>query len=324
MGITESYTAADTFPTKLIQNQKVIDIAGKIRPYHIQLYPTNVCNLKCDFCSCANRGKKDELSIEQINSVLHTAWRLGCRAVTISGGGEPTLHPNINEILEKIKDLGMKAGITSNGISLKNLKIGNLRNNITWLRISHSDLRDWTKEYQTEIAEILKYGPAIDWGFSYVITNNINFEMLKNVIEFSNEHNAAYVRIVSDLLNLDDVGDMASIREYLHSHNVDDSIVIYQGRKNFHPGVEKCLISLLKPVINADGYIYPCCGVQYSKKEPDLELNKNMSMGRIEDLYDIYRNQKYFNGNVCVKCYYDDYNFVLDKLTTKIKHEDFL
>jgi MoaA/NifB/PqqE/SkfB family radical SAM enzyme len=324
MGITESYTAADTFPTKLIQNQNVIGIAGKIKPYHIQLYPTNVCNLKCDFCSCANRGKKDELSIEQINSVLNTAWKLGCRAVTISGGGEPTLHPNINEILEKIKYLGMQAGITSNGTTLDRVTDENLSQNLTWLRISHSDLREWTSDYRYKIANIVKKCSGVDWGFSYVITNNINYEMLKNLVIFSNANKAAYVRIVSDLLNLDDVGDMASIREYLHTHNVDDSIVIYQGRKNFHPGVEKCLISLLKPVINADGYIYGCCGIQYSKKEPDLELNKNMAMGRIEDLYDIYYKQKYFNGNICVKCYYSDYNFVLDKLTTKIKHEDFL
>lgn len=324
MGIIESYTAADTFPTKLIQNKKAIDIHGKIIPYHIQLYPTNVCNLKCEFCSCANRNQKDELALKDIISVLSDAAELGCKAVTISGGGEPLLHPNINEIIEIINNLGMKVGLTTNGIALSNIKISNLRKNITWLRISHSDLRDWTWDYEVKISEILKYCAAVDWGFSYVVTDNIHFEMLQKIIEFSNKKGAAYVRLVSDLLNLNDVGDMATIKEYLQSHDIDDSIVIYQGRKEFHPGIEKCLISLLKPVINADGYIYPCCGSQYAKKEPDLSCHNSMAMGPIQDLKKIYQKQKYFNGNQCVKCYYNDYNFVLDKLISKIKHEDFL
>ena len=324
MGNIESYTAADAFPLKLIQNKNILDYKGKIIPYHIQLYPTNICNLNCEFCSCANRNKKDTLSLEKITSVLKTAWKLGCKAVTISGGGEPTLHPNINEILDKIVSFDMKAGMTTNGITLNNISNENIEKYLTWLRISHSDLRDWTEKYQLKITNVVDACPSVDWGFSYVVTNNISYEMLADIVNFSNKHNATYVRIVSDLLNLDDIGDMANIKEYLHSHNIDDSIVIYQGRKNFHPGVEKCLISLLKPVINADGNIYPCCGVQYARKEADLSCSEDMSMGKIEELYDIYWGQKNFNGNMCVKCYYSDYNFILDKLTTEIKHEDFL
>jgi len=324
MGIIESYTAADAFPTKLIQNKNVINMFGRIIPYHIQLYPTNVCNLNCDFCSCANRNNKDELLLEDIKDVVSVAWKLGCKAVTISGGGEPTLHPHINEIIKHITSLGLKVGITTNGVTLNKIDKVNLKENITWLRISHSDLRNWTKDYQVHISDILKYCNSVDWGFSYVITDNINFEMLKDVVSFSNKNNASYVRIVSDLLNLDIIGDMATIREYLHSHNVDDSIVIYQGRKKFHPGAEKCLISLLKPVINADGNIYPCCGVQYARKVPSLNCDTEMSMGPIQNLELIYKEQKYFNGNQCVKCYYNDYNYILNKLTSKVKHEDFL
>ena len=324
MTTLDSYTAADTFPTKLIQNKKVINKSNKIIPYHIQLYPTNICNLNCKFCSCANRNKKDTLSLDSIHKALISAWKLDCKAVTISGGGEPTLHPQINEIIQKITELKMKVGITTNGVTLENITIENLNNNVTWLRISHSDSREWTNNYQEKIANIVKKCPSLDWGFSYVITNDINYEMLKNIVDFSNKNNAAYVRIVSDLLNLNYVDDMSNIKEYLCSHNVDDSIVIYQGRKNYQPGVEKCLISLLKPVLNADGYIYACCGLQYSRAQPSLDLDNNLAMGKVEDLYDIYYNQKYFNGKDCSKCYYNDYNFILNKLTTKLKHEDFL
>jgi len=57
MNKKDSYTAADAFPIKVLKNSILQN--GKIKPFHIQLYPTNVCNLNCSFCSCANRNRND-------------------------------------------------------------------------------------------------------------------------------------------------------------------------------------------------------------------------------------------------------------------------
>ena len=321
----ESYTSADTFPIKVLQaSQEILSRTGKIRPYHIQLYPTNLCNLNCSFCSCANRNKTDVLPYSEIKSIVRTAKSLGCRAVTISGGGEPSLHPEINEIIKFISKNGMRVGLTTNGISLDNIANSILNNHVTWLRISHSDLRTFYTPYKEHLYKKLRNCPRVDWGFSYVVTDAINYPVLTEIIKFSNEYNAVYVRLVSDLLQLENIIDMQTIKNNLAHDNVDDSLVIYQGRKQFTYGRKKCLISLLKPVINANGMIYPCCGSQYSTEIPDLSCSDSFSMGSATDLKSLYKNQKYFDGSKCHRCYYDDYNTVLDKLTTRVEHGEFL
>ena len=49
----ESYTVASAFPVKVAINQELIEsiITDRlISPIHIQINPTNECNLNCDFC----------------------------------------------------------------------------------------------------------------------------------------------------------------------------------------------------------------------------------------------------------------------------------
>jgi len=263
------------------------------------------------------------LSLDDIKEVMTQAKNCGCKAVTLSGGGEPILHKNINEILEFILNLDIKIGLTTNGVALSRVQ-PEILNKITWVRISHSDNRSFDNEYQKYLSNIVIKCPNIDWSFSYVVTKNINYETLINIIHFANEHKMTHIRVVSDLLNLEEIISMDEIKNYIKLQNVDDSLVIYQGRKNYAHGEKKCLISLLKPVINADGEIYPCCGVQYLSEEPTLDCNKKVSMGNAKDLQKIYEDQKYFDGSICARCYYSEYNIILDKLTEDIKHLEFL
>lgn len=316
-----SYISASAFPIKLLLNNIMKD--NKIKPYHIQLYPTNLCNLSCEFCSCANRNKKDILDYEYIKKILTTSKLLGCEAVTISGGGEPTLHPNINKIIKYINFLDISIGMTTNGKSISNVD-PIILNNLTWCRISHSDDREWNKKYISSISDYIVDCPDVDWSFSYVVTKNLDLNMLSELVHFSNEYGLTHVRLVSDLLDLDNIESMDKIKEHLKLEGINDSIVIYQGRKEYTKGTQKCLISLLKPVINADGNIYPCCGVQYALEEPSRDCNTIMSMGKADSLFDIYNNQEFFDGTICDRCYYNEYNILLNQLTEDVKHKEFL
>jgi MoaA/NifB/PqqE/SkfB family radical SAM enzyme len=319
--MNSSYISASTFPVKILQNSILKD--DNIIPYHIQLYPTNLCNLNCTFCSCANRNRKDTLSLEDIKRVISDAISLGCKAVTISGGGEPTLHPEINKILEFLFLNKLVVGMATNGISLSKVDTS-LLDSLTWCRISHSDDREFKGKHKTQLLNIIKECKYVDWGFSYVITSSLNEENLIEIIQTANVMNFTHVRLVSDLLDLDTTESMENIKKLLVSKNIDDSLVIYQGRKEFTSGTKKCLISLLKPVINADGNIYPCCGAQYAIDPPMLECNKVMSMGKLSDLKLIYEGQKNFDGSICSKCYYSEYNILLEKMTEKLKHKEFV
>jgi len=319
---TISYTAANAIPIKIFKNHEIIEhlYNGYIPPVHIQLIPTNKCNLNCSFCSCKKRNKKDELTTTQIAKICYTVSKLGCKSATITGGGEPLMHPKISMILELLRNYKIKVGLVTNGLLLHKLNQEDF-NKITWCRISCCDERVFDKPAQEILDVATKCGRNVDWAFSYVVGSKFNPTKLNAHIRFANEHNFTHIRVVSDLCDLEHTDDMDWIKQNVTE---DDSRVIYQGRKRYDVGQKDCWISLLKPVIGADGKIYPCCGVQYAHENQDLDLPESMCMGTIDDLAELYKKQIPFNGLQCDRCYYKNYNNILGMMLEPTEHVEFV
>ena len=144
---------------------------------------------------------------------------------------------------------------------------------------------------------------------------------MKDMILFANLYNFTHVRLVSDLLDLDNVPSMEKVKKNLGE--IDDSRVIYQGRKDSTRGTKDCYLSLLKPVIGPEG-VFPCCGSQYAIKDQDRDMVDEMKMGDIKDLANILDKQKHFNGSVGDTCFYQQYNDALKKLLIKPEHLNFI
>lgn len=305
-----SYSASDVeIPVKVLHDVKLVWEATankRILLRHLQLCPTNRCNLNCNFCSCADRQKNSELSFGQAQSILKTAKKLGCNAITITGGGEPLLHPDINEIIETCDDLNIGTGLVTNGLLL-----GNLKRLVDWCRISVHPGRDW-KELSSVVADTVPVFDT-DWAFSYVLTALDN---LVEVVEFANNHNFTHVRVVSDILNPDE-RLMDKARKLLKGI---DCKVIYQDRAKPTRGAQKCLISLLKPTISAEGMLYPCCGSQYSERGQKRDFLG--TMGASENMESIWAKQQHYIGTFCEVCYYSGYNKLLGLLTQDICHKE--
>lgn len=316
----KSFTSAGVFPVKVLQDKQCVGRDKKIKPRHIQLMLTNKCNLTCDFCSCAGRDKGKEMELASAYNIVSSYRDLGCSSVTITGGGEPLLYKHINELILFTYGLGIKIGLVTNGLCLNRLSQTSLEC-IDWIRISFDDKRDWG-ELKDVLLTVRK--STVDWSFSYVISKTPNFVNIKNVIEFATMFGFTHVRLVSDLLDIENAPNMYSIKNQICDMGVDDFLVIYQGRKEFVRGRERCLISLLKPVIDVDGFLYPCCGAQYAEEEPAYRYSATMRMGHVGNMEEIFDRQKHYNGGDCVRCYYDDYNTLLEHMTEDIQHGEFL
>jgi MoaA/NifB/PqqE/SkfB family radical SAM enzyme len=249
---------------------------------------------------------------------------LGTEAVTITGGGEPLLHPHINELISYIKtSLEIDVGLVTNGTKLDVLEDHVFRD-ITWCRISHDDNRKFDERYKAMLSKVVEDGCMIDWAFSYVLTRTPNYDTIADIIEFANEHNFTHVRIVSDLLDLDAVENMGTIKRVMRLKNIDDEKVVYQGRKDWVKGTRKCWMSLLKPTVGANGYLYPCCGAQYAEEEPSRNYGETMRFCHYSEIDKIWKDQRPFDGTICEKCYYANYNEALDIMISDLEHKTFI
>lgn len=314
-----SYTSASILPAKVLQNQNILDWHNRIRPIHIQLNPTNRCMLNCEYCSCSNRDKTAELPIADVREMLYMFAGLGAQSVTITGGGEPLLHPAINDMIDICKSLGILVGLVSNAIAIKDLQT----TNVDWARISFADDRDASDEFFHNLSHTVVSMPHIAWAFSYVIGRSPDFDKLKLILSFADTHKFTHVRLVSDLLDLSHVPQMMDIKAAL-TDMPGEHLVIYQGRKKFTVGTKRCLISLLKPLVSATGHLFPCCGAQYAIENPARDYESALQMGHWRDFSEIFAQQQHFDGSICAKCYYQDYNTVLDLITAPLQHREFV
>lgn len=320
-----SYTAADSIPLKVLLHEDVRKAAdaGYIPPIHIQIIPTNKCNLNCPFCSCSERDKDQEMPLPMLRSVVESfAMRGGTKAATITGGGEPLMYPYFSEMMDWFDGHGVKTGLVTNGLLLHKTSPRALEK-LTWCRISNGDDRTFGDVYRRQLSAVVNSCHDVDWAFSHVVSSAPNFDEIQRVIEFAGEHHFTHVRLVSDLFHTEAV-PMGYLREEMQRRGVDDSRVIYQGRKQPTRG-GPCFIGYLKPLIAPDGKIYACCGVQYALERPSRDLPEELCIGTATDIGALLeRSRVPLNGAICKACYYSNYNSVLAAMLREIDHADFV
>jgi MoaA/NifB/PqqE/SkfB family radical SAM enzyme len=99
------------------------------------IIPIRRCNLACEYCNEYDDFSKPVPTEEMFRRVDKLA-ALGTSVITISGG-EPLLHPELDDIIRRIRKNGMIAGMITNGYLLVPERIQRLnRAGLEWLQIS--------------------------------------------------------------------------------------------------------------------------------------------------------------------------------------------
>src|SRR5580692_8619680 len=109
--------------------------ASTRHPIMAHIIPTRRCNLACTYCN-----EYDDFSppvaVEEMKKRLDLLADMGTSIITISGG-EPLLHPELDEIIRHIRKRGMIAGMITNGFLLTQKRIEELnRAGLEHLQIS--------------------------------------------------------------------------------------------------------------------------------------------------------------------------------------------
>jgi MoaA/NifB/PqqE/SkfB family radical SAM enzyme len=110
-------------------------LASSEHPLLAHLIPIRRCNLACEYCNEYDDFSKPVPTQEMFRRV-DKLGELGTSVITISGG-EPLLHPELDEIIRRIRKRRMVAGLITNGYLLVPERIERLnRAGLEWLQIS--------------------------------------------------------------------------------------------------------------------------------------------------------------------------------------------
>ena len=110
-------------------------VASTDHPLLAHIIPTRRCNLACEYCNEYDDFSKP-VPAEAMFQRVDKLAALGTSVITISGG-EPLLHPELDEIIHRIRNRGMIAGLITNGYLLVAERIQRLnRAGLEWLQIS--------------------------------------------------------------------------------------------------------------------------------------------------------------------------------------------
>jgi MoaA/NifB/PqqE/SkfB family radical SAM enzyme len=110
-------------------------LASTDHPLLAHIIPIRRCNLACEYCNEFDDFSKP-VPTETMFRRVDKLGELGTAVITISGG-EPLLHPELDEIIRRIRKNGMIAGLITNGYLLVPDRIQRLNcAGLEWLQIS--------------------------------------------------------------------------------------------------------------------------------------------------------------------------------------------
>lgn len=118
----------------------------EVPPVTLDLWPSLTCNAMCPLCQYRVSGAREEvdqtgrlalMSVALANRIFAGATSAGVRSVILTGGGEPTLNPDLILIARSAVEHGLKWSLNTNAFTIdERLALGLLREGPEYIKIS--------------------------------------------------------------------------------------------------------------------------------------------------------------------------------------------
>lgn len=325
------------------------------RPYpvHVEIDPTSRCNQDCLRCSYKQeiagerayiiQHEKQELPLDKFLTLIDEFRQLGIRAVTLSGGGEPLVHPHIDRIVEALHAADIGLGVITN-LALP-IRVPLLARAV-WIRVSldagnaatynllHRPGRKNAFDLVLDnMRALVAQNPALDLGVNYLIQPENETELLQ-AAETVKALGARYIRIAPAIATeaIDYDALFARLADSLDRCRalIDDNFHVFVVGERFDALADKrknysfCYKQQIHPMIGADGQIYPCCLLKYY---PQHALGSLYEQG-FKELWDGPVRRRWLDEldvDACPPCWFDRTNEFMEYLLTDTpKHVDFV
>lgn len=275
--------------------EKVREVAdgGIPVPEVVELFLTNFCNFACPHCRCSRyHGDRSQyLSSGSVAGLLDEFADKGIRTIELGGGGEPLDHPQVEQILSWFSLRSFRIGLITNGYQLvqrPNL-IEPLLQCADWVRLSVDGISDDVyrmvhgrrdvsysrlRETMVELVQRAQEGyqasrrPRI--GMKLLVQNPNKHQLVNAVDEalaigvdylqfkWLEQHRRSVVREERAAL-------AAELRTRLETVPEEALLVDMLSGYEATPVRERCVMSVLHPVIDWDGTVYLCAFFHHRK-----------------------------------------------------------
>lgn len=314
-------------------------------PLYVRIKPINLCNHGCFFCVYStgfrvkdggeeehiishmheDMNESDIISELKLYEILDDLSRMGTKAVTFSGGGEPLMHPQIVGVMQHALNQGLDLSIITNGQNLVKERARVLAS-AKWVRVS----MDYTngaqmrifrnvpeKSFDSVIRNIHEFSKIknldCDLGVNYIVHNK-NY---KNLYEFSKllkESGVQNVRYspmyVPEFYEYHKPIEQAVNDELTKIRELTDETFAVNSTYNIKPGTShsharsynRCYTMQTVPVIGADLNVYSC----HNKAYDNNGLIGSLANASFRQLWFSEETKKFMNSfNPKLKCLHE-------------------
>jgi len=294
-----------------------------------------------------NNNPKRMIPWPKLQELADDFVSMGVKAVQVTGGGEPTVHPQFNDFCQSIFDKKINLAVVTNGL-LMNQKRAELLAQAAWLRVSvdcacpesYAKIRDVPAAEFGIIAQNVKRLTSIPdrkavVGIGFVVTKDNYTEIYEGCRQFK-EWGADNVRISAIFQNdghnyFDNICPQIEEQIAMSLELSDDKFKVFNNFKSRYSDLELgnpdysfCPYMNMTTYIGGDQNVYTCCVNAY---------NERGIVGSIKDqsfksLWDGQKKQDFFGGfdaKNCVRCMFNEKNKFINELLRKpTVHDDFV
>lgn len=269
--------------------QDFIDGNWMSAPVQVEISPTNSCNAKCDWCFYVSSTYKqhhsqEEIDVEKLEHTLVDLSSMGAKAVTWTGGGDPSVYSHIDRVIDKAASLGLRQGIFTNGY--KPLKSPE---KLDWIRITVTEKFVITKH-------VAEYAKKTKTGVNFNLCKENLGQLIPMAIK-ARESGVSYFQVRPALADRYDLQEVINLPIELLDLATPDFRIVTTGYKwgdYLKPhGYPKCYGHQLVPFLWHNGDVSVCA---YHFGKPDFTFGNLSTMSFKEIWYSDKRREMVQQG----------------------------
>lgn len=259
--------------------------------------PEGACNLKCPFCSVTFRSTHLNLKLEVIQDFVEKLQSRGLKAVTLTGGGEPTVYKEFEELVEWLHyERGLELGVITNGTQLSRFSERTMKA-FEWIRVSINIFKGWEEKISVP-THYLKDDCLVGCSFVYTAQHeaheqlNDRLEFLKKLVHLADKFDAKYIRLIPDCF----LGEKELAIQHLTVDRIlqelNDPRVFHAVKAHKAPKASICHRAFFRPYLSQEpwrgtgepGAVFPCGSIAINATDPSQYLKSQYQVCHARDI----------------------------------------